>query len=97
MAARLALAGHSVLLIDAGEDHGDDIEMQVPALHVLASEYDPIRWDFFVHHYANETRQARDSKMTYQTTDGDFYVGLDPPEGKSVPLVDYKSEFPGPC
>ncbi|KAK8908900.1 hypothetical protein QC760_003245 [Botrytis cinerea] len=85
LAARLALAGHSVLLIDAGEDHGDDIEMQVPALHVLASEYDPIRWDFFVHHYANETRQARDSKMTYQTTDGDFYVGLDPPEG-ATPL-----------
>jgi choline dehydrogenase len=81
LAARLALAGHSVLLIDAGEDHGDDIEMQVPALHVLASEYDPIRWDFFVHHYANETRQARDSKMTYETVDGDYYVGLDPPEG----------------
>ncbi|TGO59896.1 hypothetical protein BCON_0040g00390 [Botryotinia convoluta] len=85
LAARLALAGHSVLLIDAGEDHGDDIEMQVPALHVLASEYDPIRWDFFVQHYANETRQARDSKMTYQTADGDFYVGLDPPEG-ATPL-----------
>ncbi|KAF7938593.1 uncharacterized protein EAE98_000931 [Botrytis deweyae] len=85
VAARLALAGHSVLLIDAGEDHGDDIEMQVPALHVLASEYDPIRWDFFVQHYANETRQARDSKMTYQTADGDFYVGLDPPEG-ATPL-----------
>ncbi|RAL67889.1 hypothetical protein DID88_008614 [Monilinia fructigena] len=85
LAARLALAGHSVLLIDAGDDHGDDTEVKVPALHVLASEYDPIRWDFFVHHYANETRQARDSKMTYKTADGDFYVGLDPPKG-ATPL-----------
>ncbi|PQE23039.1 GMC oxidoreductase protein [Rutstroemia sp. NJR-2017a WRK4] len=85
LAARLALAGHSVLLIDAGGDHGDDIVMQVPALHVLASEYDPIRWDFFVNHYANETRAARDSKMTYQTVEGDYYVGLNPPAG-ATPL-----------
>ncbi|KAM3088537.1 hypothetical protein ACMFMG_000174 [Clarireedia jacksonii] len=85
LAARLALAGHSVLLIDAGGDHGDDITLQVPALHVLASEYEPIKWDFFVKHYANETRQARDSKMTYQTVEGDYYVGLDPPAG-ATPL-----------
>ncbi|TIA78838.1 hypothetical protein D6C76_03846 [Aureobasidium pullulans] len=42
LAARLALAGHSVLLIDAGEDHGTDRQVQVPALHPYASEYNPI-------------------------------------------------------
>lgn len=81
LAARLALANYSVLLIDAGEDRGEDAQVQVPALHVLSSEYTPIRWDFFVNHYANETQARKDSKMTYRTTGGDLYVGLDPPAG----------------
>lgn len=79
LASRLALAGHSVLLIEAGEDHGSDLEVQIPTEFAAASEYAPIQWDYFVHHYANETQQARDSKMTYQTMEGDLYVGLNPP------------------
>jgi len=81
VAARLALAGHSVLLIDAGEDHGMERQVQVPALHVLSSEYDPIRWDYFVNHYTDETQARRDSKMTYLTSEGDWYSGLTPPSG----------------
>ncbi|KAK7941355.1 uncharacterized protein PG986_013742 [Apiospora aurea] len=81
LAARLALAGHSVLVIDAGEDHGTDRQLQVPALHPYASEYNPSRWDYFVNHYANETQAIRDTKMTYVTPKGEYYVGTNPPEG----------------
>ncbi|KAL7620065.1 hypothetical protein AAE478_010614 [Parahypoxylon ruwenzoriense] len=81
LAARLALAGHSVLLVDAGEDHGTERQVQVPALHPLASEYEPIRWSYFVDHYADETQAKRDSKMTYLTPEGGYYIGLYPPAG----------------
>ena len=89
LAARLALAGHSVLLIDAGEDHGDDIILQVPALHPFASEYEPISWEFFVSHHADLEQQKKDSKMTYETVEGTYYVGLDPPAGATPLGISY--------
>jgi choline dehydrogenase-like flavoprotein len=70
VAARLAEAGHSVLVLEAG---GDPLELkderlpedyQVPAFHAFASENPALRWDFFVRHYANEERQSRDPKYT---------------------------------
>ena len=86
LAARLALAGHSVLLIDAGEDHGADRQVQVPALHPYTSEYNPIRWDYFVEHYDDEEQALKDSKYTHLTPDGEYWQKLDlsddtPPEG----------------
>ncbi|KAK1521417.1 GMC oxidoreductase [Colletotrichum paranaense] len=81
LAARLAMAGFSVLLIDAGEDRGEDPAVQVPALHVLASQHQPIAWDFFVNHYSDPEQAKRDSKMSYRKPDGEIYVGLDPPQG----------------
>jgi choline dehydrogenase len=85
LAARLAQAGFSVLLIDAGEDHGDDVAVQVPVFQGAASEYAPISWQFFVNHYADLTTAQRDSKFTYRMPDGRFWVGPDPPAG-SEPL-----------
>lgn len=41
-------------------------------------------WNFFVKHYADEERQARDFKTSYQTPDGDLYTGLNPPEGSEM-------------
>src|SRR4051812_40378360 len=38
LAARLAQAGHKVLLLEAGGDPGDRLTYQIPAWHVLASE-----------------------------------------------------------
>ncbi|KAI3318808.1 GMC oxidoreductase [Xylariaceae sp. AK1471] len=81
LAARLAQSGYSVLLVEAGEDHGAERQVQVPALHPFASEYNPIRWDYFVDHYADVTQARRDSKMTYLTPGGDYYVGMYPPDG----------------
>jgi choline dehydrogenase-like flavoprotein len=70
VAARLAEAGRSVLLLEAG---GDPCELpdsrlpedyQVPAFHAFASENPAMRWDFFVRHYADEQRQRKDSKYS---------------------------------
>jgi choline dehydrogenase len=76
LSARLAEAGRSVLLLEAGGDPRqlsgtndyqpginrlpDDYE--VPAFHGFASENDAMRWDFFVRHYASEELQAKDPK-----------------------------------
>ncbi|MGH8515657.1 MAG: NAD(P)-binding protein, partial [Gammaproteobacteria bacterium] len=68
LAARLAEAGHTVLLLEAGGDPGklkdtrlpDDYD--VPAFHPFASENEAIRWDFFVRHYADDARQRSDEK-----------------------------------
>ncbi|KAF2136386.1 uncharacterized protein K452DRAFT_214705, partial [Aplosporella prunicola CBS 121167] len=85
LAARLALAGHSVLLLEAGDDQGNATQVVVPALHSVAAEYEPLRWDYFVQHYEDEEQQRRDTKLTYTTPDGQQYTGANPPEG-STPL-----------
>lgn len=88
VAANLAIAGFKVLLIDAGVDTGSSYQQRVPALELNAVEYEPTKWDYFVNHYSNLTRQAEDSKMTYNTTSGQLYVGLTPPPG-ATPLGIY--------
>ncbi len=70
LAARLAEAGRSVLLLEAGGDSlqlaGDRLpeDYQVPAFHPFAAENPAMRWDFFVRHYANEEIQTKDDKYT---------------------------------
>lgn len=85
LAARLARGGYKVLLIDAGDDQGNATKQRVPALQLQSTEYEPMRWDYFVNHYSNLTRQEQDSKMTYRTPSGDLHVGPNPPAG-SEPL-----------
>ena len=76
VAARLAEAGRSVLLLEAGGDPrrlsgGDPIDpdgnrlpfdYDVPAFHAFASENEAMRWDYFVRHYADEATQKLDWK-----------------------------------
>lgn len=50
-----------------------------------STEYAPMRWDYFVNHYSDETRQEEDSKMVWETPSDDHYVGTSPPAG-STPL-----------
>ena len=70
LAARLAEAGRSVLLLEAGGDPvteaGERLpeDYEVPAFHAFASENPALRWDFFVRHYGDEERQRRDTKYT---------------------------------
>jgi len=70
LAARLAEAGRSVLLLEAGGDplQSSDERLpedyQVPAFHAFASENPALAWNFFVRHYADEERQRRDGKYS---------------------------------
>ncbi|KAL4911776.1 hypothetical protein BDW62DRAFT_215530 [Aspergillus aurantiobrunneus] len=85
LAARLARAGHKVLLLDAGDDQGEALEQQIPAMQLHSTQYEPMRWDYFVNHYDNLTRQEEDSKMIYRTPAGELHKGPNPPDG-SDPL-----------
>jgi choline dehydrogenase len=74
VAARLAEAGRSVILLEAGGDPhelsgGDSIvegqdrlpaDYDVPAFHAFASENSAMKWDFFVRHYDDDGEQRRD-------------------------------------
>ncbi len=76
LAARLAEAGRSVLLLEAGGDPhllsgtNDDQpgvnrlpdDYDVPSFHGFASENDAMRWDFFVRHYTSDAMQEKDPK-----------------------------------
>jgi choline dehydrogenase-like flavoprotein len=77
LAARLALAGRKVLLLEAGGDpfklNGSGpvgpagvnrlpADYQVPTFHTMASENDAMKWDFWVRHYADLAQQSRDTK-----------------------------------
>ncbi|KAF1967922.1 glucose-methanol-choline oxidoreductase-like protein [Bimuria novae-zelandiae CBS 107.79] len=84
LAARLALAGHKTLLIEAGDDQGGNINYTVPAYNARVSEDPNLAWNFYVRHYADEARQARDFKTSYETPDGGEYTGLSPPKGSTM-------------
>jgi choline dehydrogenase len=74
VAARLALNGHKVLLLEAGGDPltlqgGGPVsprrlpeDYQVPTFHAMASENKTMRWGFWVRHYADLDQQKRDPK-----------------------------------
>lgn len=84
VAARLALAGHKTLVIEAGDDQGANPNYTVPAYSGKASEDGAMSWDFFARHYKDDERQALDYKTTYDTPDGGQYTGLNPPEGSTM-------------
>ena len=65
LAARLARAGRSVLLLEAGTYTGDSLTYQVPAFNAIASEDPDLSWRYDVQHYADPSRQQADSKFYY--------------------------------
>src|SRR5712692_9742713 len=81
LAARLAQAGHSVVVLEAGGDPrelkgGDALnpgvnrlpsDYDVPAFHAFASENAAIRWDFFVRHHTRDDLQRLDPKYVEQS------------------------------
>src|SRR5262245_56000648 len=70
VAARLAEAGYSVVLLEAGGDPREVArdDYDVPSFNGRATENPELRWDFVVRHYENDERQKRDSK--YRETHG---------------------------
>jgi choline dehydrogenase len=80
VAARLAEAGLSVLVLEAGDDPREPTpgpgaerlpaDYDVPAFHPFASENAALSWSFFVRHFADPVQAARDPKLT---PNGIFY------------------------
>jgi choline dehydrogenase len=76
VAARLAEAGHRVLVLEAGGDPRDPRidpaaepkparlpdDHDVPAFHAHASEHPALAWNFYVKHHDDETANRRDPK-----------------------------------
>jgi choline dehydrogenase len=62
VAARLAEAGYSVLVLEAGADP-KSADYDVPAFHPLATENEALRWDFFVQHYSDPKKAQSDPKF----------------------------------
>lgn len=81
LAANLARAGHSVLLIEAGKDDGDNPEVAEIQYFISASNDPNMRWDFFVKHSEDPARELKFEHMTWRRKDGTFYVGTKPPAG----------------
>ncbi|KAK8039793.1 GMC oxidoreductase [Apiospora rasikravindrae] len=84
LAARLAIAGHKTLLIEAGDDQGKNQNYTVPAFNAKSSEDEHMAWNFFVRHYEDDAKQARDYKTVYDLPDGGEYIGLDPLRAPSL-------------
>jgi choline dehydrogenase len=81
VAVRLAEAGYSVLILEAGDkekleagdkEKSDDYKYKVPAWHALSSENNEIAWKFYVHHYADPKQEEKD-KTNYLPGKGIFY------------------------
>jgi len=88
LAANLAKAGHSVLLLEAGDDQTENVNVS-QWLNFNSAGNDPAtRWDFFVKHSDDEAREARYLHRTWRKPDGSFFVGVDAPAG-SKPLGIY--------
>ena len=45
LAARLAIGGYSVLLLEAGDDQGALLQQQIPGAAFLVEEVEEMRWD----------------------------------------------------
>lgn len=71
VACRLAEAGFTVCILEAGGDDGGP-NYDVPVFHAKASEDPAMRWDFFVRHYGDDARQRKDTKFT-AAQDGVLY------------------------
>lgn len=68
VAARLAEEGMRVVVLEAGSDCKDITakrlpeDYDIPAFHPFATENAAMRWDFYVNHYCDSTRQRWDRK-----------------------------------
>ncbi|KAH6635731.1 hypothetical protein F5144DRAFT_487535 [Chaetomium tenue] len=81
VASNLALAGHSVLLLEAGADTSADVATSVNALSYPQNPN--YQWSFFVKHHADAEVEARYRLLTWTLPDGTYWVGpkADAPAG----------------
>lgn len=58
LAVRLAEAGHTVLVVEAGPAHTDPDVYEVPAFHLFASSDPEMSWDYYVRHYSDAAKHG---------------------------------------
>ncbi|KAF2666624.1 alcohol oxidase [Microthyrium microscopicum] len=90
LACDLARAGYSTLLLEAGDDQGDNPTYANLGNFEKAGSDVLSRWDFWVKHSDDQEREHRFHKTTWQLPNGTYYIGLDPPKeakrlGKQYP------------
>lgn len=62
LAARLGMAGHKVLVLEAGDDAAEtDYNATVPYFNAKASEDERLSWSFYVNETTSLWRQGNDS------------------------------------
>jgi choline dehydrogenase len=81
LACRLAMAGYKTLLIEAGGDANGNVNVSVPGYQAVVTQDPTLRWDIFVNHYKELSRQKRDPKFTYEVAPYEYHVGPNPPPG----------------
>ncbi|KAK4192343.1 hypothetical protein QBC35DRAFT_247503 [Podospora australis] len=81
LAAELARAGFSTLLLEAGGDEGDNPTYADLMNFNEAANDEATRWDFWVKHSDDPERELKFEHTVYDTGDGTFHIGPDPPEG----------------
>ncbi|KAG4421748.1 hypothetical protein IFR04_005124 [Cadophora malorum] len=81
LAAELAKKNASVLLLEAGDDQGENLHVQVAQWGSLANNDPLLRWDFFVKYHTDDAITNKYEHLVWNTTEGEFYVGTEPPAG----------------
>jgi choline dehydrogenase len=89
LASNLARAGHSVLLVEAGDNQNDNVNSEIVSFFGFAYTDPTLRWDFFARNFANETRNLQHNHLTWRRPDGSFYVGRDPPADSTLLGIHY--------
>lgn len=79
LAANLARAGHSVLLLEAGDDQGDNVNISMINNFNKAFNDEKTRWDFFVKHSDDPARERSFEHYVWRLPNGEFYIGTAPP------------------
>ena len=89
LAANLAEAGHTVLILEAGVNKTDTLNQSIPAYFGL-NQIDPTQgWFFYVNNFESEKDAILDEKLVWETAEGKKYVGSDPPTGSRVLGIHY--------
>jgi choline dehydrogenase len=81
LAASLAKSGESVLLLEAGDDQGENPHEKISGWFSLAGNDPLMRWDFFVKYHSDPELQRKYKHLTWEVPGGKYYVGTEPPAG----------------
>jgi choline dehydrogenase len=81
LACDLARAGYSTLLLEAGDDQGDNpVYADLSNFNEAGSDIHT-RWDFWVKHSNYPLQERKYEHTTWMLPNGSYYVGLQAPPG----------------